>query len=499
MRTPGFGDEIAPSSDNSVQWLARRIVADERFAEATVKFWWPAIMGSEVAEPPGDEGDADFEGRLLAANAQGAEIQRLARGFRRGFQGRQAYNLKDLLVESVLSKWFRADLVEDGDPVRQVALGDAGARRLLTPEELARKTDALTGFQWRRWVRFDTWRPASELELSALTDEFRLFYGGIDSDGITERARDITSVMAGVARLHAIEVSCPVVRREFFLVPESERRLFSGFDPLVTPRSEFSASFEIRAGSRSRKETLSFGGPLSEGPKTVRLTYTNDHWTPPDNDRNVRLDRLVVRDAAGRTVARRELETLDPVTDCNQPVDDHFALHCQGAVEVPIDVPATGDYDLGIVAWADQAGDELPRLLVTVESDADTSAGAHAIRSMLVELYDNLLGVQVTPHSPDVETAYRLFVDAWERRRDDGDDWFRWWQCPIDDLSYFEGILDDAVVEREDEYGRRWYDWDWERVNTFMDSIDWSDPHHTAQVWVVVLAYLLMDYRYLYL
>ena len=92
---------------------------------------------AEVAEPPEDEGDADFEGLLLAANAQGAEVERLADGFRRGFSRGRAYNLKDLLVEIVLSKWFRADAIEDADPVRLVALRDAGARRLLTPEELA--------------------------------------------------------------------------------------------------------------------------------------------------------------------------------------------------------------------------------------------------------------------------------------------------------------------------------------------------------------------------
>ena len=60
MRVPGFGGDVAPDSDNSVQWLARQIVTDERFAEAAVTFWWPAIMGSEVAEPPEDERDADF-------------------------------------------------------------------------------------------------------------------------------------------------------------------------------------------------------------------------------------------------------------------------------------------------------------------------------------------------------------------------------------------------------------------------------------------------------
>ena len=503
MRVPGFGDEIAPSSDNTVQWLAERIVADERFAEATVKFWWPAIMGSEVAEPPEDEGDAGFEGLLLAANAQAAEVGRLATGFRHGFHGGPAYNLKDLLVEIALSRWFRADALDDDDPVRRIALEDAGARRLLTPEELARKTAALTGFSWGRDIRDHCFlRPGCDPRPNALTDEYRLLYGGIDSDGITERARDITAVMEGVARTHALGVSCPVVLRELYLAPERERRLFSGIDPFVTPRSEFSASFEIRAGSPSRRETLSFGGRLSAGPKTVTLTYLNDFWEPPNNDRNVRLDRLVVRDAAGRTVTRRELETLAPVTECNRPAGDHFALHCGGSVEVPIEVPAPGDYELEIVAWADQAGDELPRLSAAVESAAGPGHGAGLIREKLVELHEKLLGVQVTPYSPDVEAAYGLFVDVWERKRElQGDD--NWeltsWSCGLDDIFYFEGLLDDVIVRRESESGYVWYEHDWDRINDFWDEVDLSDPQAVAQTWVVVLAYLLMDYRYLYL
>ena len=55
------------------------------------------------------------------------------------------------------------------------------------------------------------------------------------------------------------------------------------------------------------------------------------------------------------------------------------------------------------------------------------------------------------------------------------------------------------MVEHEDEYGSRWYDFDWDHVNEFMDGIDWSDRQYTAQTWMVVLAYLMMDYRYLYL
>ena len=358
MRVPGFGGTAAPDSDNSVQWLARRIVSDRRFAEAAVKFWWPALMGSEVAEPPEDEGDADFEGRLLAANAQGAEVARLAGGFRRGFSGGRRHNLKDLLVEIVLSKWFRADAVEDTDAVRRVALRDAGARRLLTPEELARKTDALTGVQWER-------RPNQAWPYlkwpSGLTHDYRLLYGGIDSDGVTQRARDLTAVMAGVAKRHAMQTACAVVTRDFYLRTGSEQRLLAGIDK---------------------------------------------HTTAPD-----------------------------------------------------------------------------------------------AIHGKLVELHDKLFGVEVTPRSPDVERAYGLFAEVLERKRARRDTWFDHWNCyaGAHDRFFFEGLLDDIIVENENKEGHRWYDFDWNRVKRYLDRIDWSDPRHTAQAWVVTLAYLLMDYRYLYL
>ena len=361
MRPPGFDGATAPSSDNSVQWLARRIVADPRFAKATVKFWWPAILGSEVAEFPEESTDAGFEGRLLAANAQNAEIVRLANGFRRGFHGGAAHNLKDLLVEIVLSKWFRADAVTDDDPARRTALRDAGARRLLTPEELARKTAAITGVQWGRefaWNR--SWSGSGGSGLwNALFGDYRLFYGGIDSVGITERARDITSVMAGVAKRHAVQVGCPVVMRELYLLSDGRRRLFAGIKP--------------------------------------------------------------------------------------------------------------------------------------------TEHGEGAVKEKLVELHDKLLGVRVAPDSPDVEAAYRLFVDVSAHGKKTGEDWFRW-SCDYGhDRHFLEGILDNAVLQRVDSWGEPWHEFDWDRVNDFLEGIDFSDPHHAAQAWVVVVTAMMMDYRYLYL
>ena len=400
----------------------------------------------------------------------------------------------------VLSKWFRADALSYEDPVRAVALRDAGARRLLTPEELAHKTLALTGYEWGRGID-DGCREDCDPEPSELTRYFRMLYGGIDSDGITERARNVTSVMAGVAKRHAVQTSCPVVLRELYLLPDEDRKLFDGIDKNLAPSLSFGASFQVEAASRDERETLSLEGSLPEGSSAVRLSFTND-WSEgtADTDRNLRLDRLDVRDAGGRVVDSRELETLPAARECNGPDDGHhYALHCNGSVDVAIEVPTAGQYTIAVVAWADQAGDELARLDVAVLDATQSGGGAAAIRDKLVELYDELLGVEVTPHSPDAETAFKLFVDVAERGRDSGNDYFRYWNCHLNDIRYFDDIWGDIVVTRLNEWGDAYYEYDWDRVNAYYQGIDFSDPHNSANAWVMVLGYLLMDYRYLYL
>ena len=507
MRLPGFDGRRAPNADNSLQWLAQRIVEDGRFAEAAVKFWWPAVMGVEIAEPPEDAGDADFEGRLLAAGAQDAEVQRLAQGFRRGFQGGKAHNLKDLLAEMALSKWFRADAVEDANPVRRAALATAGARRLLTPEELANKTAALTGFDWKR-QRGPHWRgPGELLNWTNTNFEYGLLYGGIDSDGITKRGRDLTSVMAGVAKRHAAAASCPVVMKDFYFLADADRVLFRGIDQDVSPASEFSGRFEIKATSWSDRETFQLSGQLAAGSKRVALTFPNDH-ADDNGDRNVRLFRLDVRDANGVVVASRDLADLQPpqadwgacgARQWNPETgrEDHFNLWstCDPAF-AEIEIPSDGTYRVEVIAWADQYGDELARLGVAVESDTQGSAGSRAIRAKLAELHGKLLGVEVDADSEDVRSTYDFFVDVWMRSRDSNNGHFRSTRCDWpEDQHYFDGILDDAWGTNE--HGDP--DWDWDRVNAHFETIDWSDSHRVARTWTVVLAYLMTDPRYLHL
>ena len=275
MRSPGFPGKRLPDADHSLQWLARQIVVDPRFSQSTVKFWWPAVMGSDIAEPP-SEGDPDFQGRLLASTAQAAEVQRLATGFRSGFHGGKRHNLKDLLTEIALSDWFRAESWNDGNAVRAIALAKVARMRLLTPEELAKKTFALTGFDWRRSIPRPWNSPSEALNWTNTERGYGLLYGGIDSGGITERGRDLTSVMAGIARRHAAEVSCPIVMKDLYLVAGRDRLLLSGIDPgsSVGQTATLSASAQrtVREKLVELHDTL-LGVPLDADSPEIQAAY----------------------------------------------------------------------------------------------------------------------------------------------------------------------------------------------------------------------------------
>jgi len=228
MRTPGVFSATAPDASSSVQWLASQIVTEPGFGTAAVKFWWPALIGTEVLRLPEVESDVDYQSQLVAYNAQNQEIQDLASQFMSGGQ-----NLKNLLVEMVMSSWFRAESVDNAQLSSELLaahqLAELGSEKLLTPERLQRKTAAITGFNWNSYT---------ELILNkndtGLGEVYRLYYGGINSSSVTRRATVMTPLMSTVAMTHALESACPIVLKEFIL-PASDRRLFEGIEDSVTP------------------------------------------------------------------------------------------------------------------------------------------------------------------------------------------------------------------------------------------------------------------------
>ncbi|MCG8435465.1 MAG: DUF1588 domain-containing protein, partial [Gammaproteobacteria bacterium] len=210
MRTPGFENSIAPHPDNSLQWLAQIIADDSRFATAAVRFWWPALFGSEPRAVPEAAGDRLFFEHLAVFEAQNAFIEQLGEQFAEGIDEGLPFNAKDLLTTMILSPWFRAKGTSDPQSPASMISG-FGVRRLLTPAELEWKTRALMG--WPGRTREDH-RQIDGLS-TELRDIYPIDYGGIDSFSITRRATSITSLMANVAEKHALNMACPAVVLDF--------------------------------------------------------------------------------------------------------------------------------------------------------------------------------------------------------------------------------------------------------------------------------------------
>ncbi len=230
MRSPGFNNVVMPASrnDTSLAWLAGQFIADPRFTSGTVKFWWPAVFGEKPLAPPVESSDADFRTRLRAWAAQDETIRELAQAFGEGSAGTAehgAYNLKDLLVDVVLTPEFRARSVTDLDAERTDELAQVGYAKLLSPEQLHRKLLAVAGHNWA-----PRWAP----DWPELLRQYRLLYGGIDSAGVTVRSTELNALMSTVTQRMANEIACPIAVTDFSR-PAEQRLLFPLVEPAQTP------------------------------------------------------------------------------------------------------------------------------------------------------------------------------------------------------------------------------------------------------------------------
>lgn len=243
MRAPGFNGAVMPAGETnaSLPWLGRAIAADSRFARGAVEFWYEALFGREPTTRPTDPSRADFRPKLSAWVAQDEVFTDIADKFRDGTAGRGrngAYNLKDLLLELVLSPLFTANGALSAGGNRGVELEEMGLVRLLTPEQLNRKFEGLSGRVWARsWSQDEP----------DLLGRYRLFYGGIDSSGIVERADELNALMSTVPQRMAFEMACPTVVSEFSESAD-DRNLFPVVEPEDTPDSA--------AGARAIRDNI---------------------------------------------------------------------------------------------------------------------------------------------------------------------------------------------------------------------------------------------------
>ena len=491
MREPGFDGRLVDDRDRSLTWLAQQIVDDPRFAVATVQFWWPAIMADAPLQRPEDSGDVGFDARLSAYQAQQADIQALADQFADGIAGGAAFNLRDLLVEMILSPWFRAESAEATlSETQQWGLSQAGSDRLLTPEELEAKTAALTGFTWR--AHPDQY--AADGIYSALGDRFRIYYGGIDSLGITERARSLNTLMSNVALAQALSVACPTAVLDF-AEPTEQRRLFTQVDRTTTPLIHARSQQTVTGTHHAQRSEHSVSMNLDASQdQRLRLQFTNPHYDPEARLSTLLvIHRLELRDANGNAILAvngQDLEqqagfnhstngeghrTGDVYWDPDQQQQTGWVLW-SGWLELPINLPASGTYQL----WVKAGRRNLPQvpveiaLNVLLDDPHGGSSGEQALRQQLVQLHQRMLGENLSASDPEIDASYQLLVSLWQERRSSNAppfaiDWGRE-NCEIP-------IHDWWAVDRTDEL---------------------RDPDYMIGSWTSMLIYFLTDYRYLH-
>ncbi|MCZ6805605.1 MAG: hypothetical protein O7F08_01525 [Deltaproteobacteria bacterium] len=286
MLAPGFNGEEVPQEARSraLQWFARRLAENPRFAQATVKTVFEGLTGQKVLDlsvsyvmpdmggtggtggdmgmggaggdmgmggtggmgtggtggtggmgtggaggdlgtggttppPPLPEIEPEIAPNVDPALERAYDVQQdILRTIQQRFIDGN-YNFKVLVREIVLTPYFRAANATPLTPEMEVELSTFGTARLLTPEHLNRKIEATTGIRWRQ-------QPG---RTDYLRDQYRIFYGGIDSDLVTQRVTEPNGVMASLAQRMAYEVACSAVPYDFSKA-SNQRLLFPDID-----------------------------------------------------------------------------------------------------------------------------------------------------------------------------------------------------------------------------------------------------------------------------
>ena len=221
MFVSGFEGEALPDEERwrATQWLAERTIKDARFPIAMAEHVYFILVGRKVLQPPEDIDDPSFAGKRRAYLEQRKMIQSVAIRLKES-----DFKLKEAFKALVGTDFYRADSIASAieHPERQAELDDVGVVRLITPEQMERKLNAIFGKPWGR-----------------LEEAYKILYGGIDSITVTERNADPSGAMGAIQRIMANDVACSNVGLDFHR-PIAERRLFSGIEPSVVPGDELS-------------------------------------------------------------------------------------------------------------------------------------------------------------------------------------------------------------------------------------------------------------------
>lgn len=242
MRVPGFGDEAMPPAENArgTQWLAQKLIEDPRFAIAPVHILFKGLSGQEPLREPSDVNSPTYLQQIRAFDVQSKVFQGMADQF-----VQSGWDIKTVVKEIIKSPYYRAANAGELTPEREAELAEVGTGRLLTPEQLHRKVEAITGQPWRNEDR----------NYLLSESEYLIFYGGINSDDVTTRITEPNGIMANVATRMANEMACWTVASDFAKAP-AERLMFPHVEVGFEPEDE--NGFEVAGASSAIRANIQF-------------------------------------------------------------------------------------------------------------------------------------------------------------------------------------------------------------------------------------------------
>ena len=222
-KAPGFGATPMPGgvtgNPTALQWLGQQVAADSRFALGAVHFWYEGLLGRAPLKAPFDQASPQYAALQAAYTAQSTEFKAIAARFATN-QGNGAFNVKDLLVDLMMSQWSRADRVTALNTAHAQQLYDVGSQNMLPSSQLNQKLIGLVG---QGWVEFDN--PYAG---------FGLNYGDFDGNQRINRAKSHTMMQSvSIDRLVAVR-SCTFAMGDFNK-PVADRLLFPAVTLADTP------------------------------------------------------------------------------------------------------------------------------------------------------------------------------------------------------------------------------------------------------------------------
>lgn len=201
---PGYGGTPMPGgftgNPTALQWLGGQVAADPRFPLGAVEFWYEGVFGRERLSAPTDQTSPNYPYLLSAYNAQREEFLEIAGRFATN-RGAGAYNVKDLLVDLVTSRWYRAVSVAGLNAGRSQELFDIGSANMLTPAHLQRKMLSTLGVTY---AGFNNPYAGDGLN-----------YGNFNGVDRINRAKEFTMLQTTTADRIASSLSCNIVQNDF--------------------------------------------------------------------------------------------------------------------------------------------------------------------------------------------------------------------------------------------------------------------------------------------